>query len=225
MIYSILKPPKEPLALDNVLEAILSSKERFVETRSVQFKNYMFSDKAIELATQLFPSLEKLDLDGGKITIEGMKLLQKFRKLRFLSVYCKDQRNWDPKVWLEPLESHLERLIIRRGKFNSLFMKKCTQCNFLFNPKLNSSTSCLYHPGVYTGYGHSCSSFQCCGSNTPCYMGTPGCAYSYHVSEGVPLNYSHEEWLPEFIDIPYKDGVELFGSNYLSERRDPESIE
>ena len=101
----------------------------------VQFKNYMFSDDAIQLATSVFPSLERLDLDGTRITIKGMKQVKGFPKLRSLLVYCKDvsnrggkgerrgrgeenltdflqQRNWDSKDWLVALEPHLERLIM-----------------------------------------------------------------------------------------------------------------
>ncbi|CAF3359945.1 unnamed protein product [Rotaria sp. Silwood2] len=33
---------------------------------------------------------------------------------------------------------------------------------------------------TYDGYGHSCSSFECCGSNTPNYHSTLGCQYTYH---------------------------------------------
>jgi hypothetical protein len=55
---------------------------------SMQFKNYMFSDESLELAAQLFPSLEKLDLDGGRLTKKGITVIPKFTKLRFLSLYC-----------------------------------------------------------------------------------------------------------------------------------------
>ena len=50
----------------------------------------MFSDKATQLATQVFPSLEKLDLDGKRITNEGIKFVKDFNKLRFLSINCCD---------------------------------------------------------------------------------------------------------------------------------------
>jgi hypothetical protein len=33
---------------------------------------------------------------------------------------------------------------------------------------------------IYSGYGHSCSSYDCCGSSTPRYTSTLGCQYTYH---------------------------------------------
>lgn len=48
----------------------------------------MFSDNAIALVAEIFPCLEKLDLDGGRVTVAGLKLLERFHKLRFLSIYC-----------------------------------------------------------------------------------------------------------------------------------------
>eukprot|EP00026_Physarum_polycephalum_P017264 Phypoly_transcript_18431.p1 GENE.Phypoly_transcript_18431~~Phypoly_transcript_18431.p1 ORF type:complete len:197 (+),score=7.84 Phypoly_transcript_18431:26-592(+) len=152
-----MRPPGDPLALEKLLGAMIPSKDRFVNTTYVQFKNHLFSDESIQLTTQLFPALEKLALDGGKITKEGIIQVKNLRKLRFLWVNCKRQFSWDTNEWLQPMESHLERLHIR-GKFNPLFMKKCVQCHLFYNPKFNTNRSCLYHPGEYSGYGHSCSS-------------------------------------------------------------------
>lgn len=57
----------------------------------------MFSDNAIALVAEIFPCLEKLDLDGGRVTVAGLKLLERFHKLRFLSIYCGQvsQLLWD----------------------------------------------------------------------------------------------------------------------------------
>ncbi|CAF2755172.1 unnamed protein product [Rotaria sp. Silwood2] len=41
----------------------------------------------------------------------------------------------------------------------------------------------------YEGYGHSCSSFNCCGSGTPRYPSTLGCQYTYHQKCADPSSY------------------------------------
>jgi hypothetical protein len=61
---------------------------------------------------------------------------------------------------------------------------RCTQCRKLFNPNNNTDTSCLYHTGVYSGYGSSCSSYNCCGSMAPPYPCSQGCKISRHTTEG-----------------------------------------
>jgi hypothetical protein len=222
-LYSSLRPPQDSSAFKKLLLSMLPSKERFVDTTSVQFKNYLFTDATIAIAALLFPSLKRLDLDGGRITIEGMKHIRHFSKLYFLSVHCKNESSWDSNEWLAPLEPHLETLIIR-DLSKPLFLKRCMQCNFFYNPKYNTNTSCLYHPMAYSGYGHSCSSYECCGSNTPCYMGTPGCTYGFHTSEGSRLHWP-VEWHPELYGVPYKEGVELGGTRYLNNRRPARTID
>ncbi|CAF3101903.1 unnamed protein product [Rotaria sp. Silwood2] len=60
-------------------------------------------------------------------------------------------------------------------------MALCQRCGLYYNELINEKTMlCLYHPGTYSGYDHSCSSFDCCGSNTPRYPSTLGCQYTYH---------------------------------------------
>lgn len=52
----------------------------------------MFCDETLALAAELFPSLEKLNLDGARLTSKGFDLLPKFRKLQYLSLHCKNVR-------------------------------------------------------------------------------------------------------------------------------------
>jgi len=64
-------------------------------------------------------------------------------------------------------------------------------------------TLCLFHPGSYEGYGHSCSSFQCCGSNTPSYQGTPGCMWGQHEARGSNLSYRHYERMEYPLEVQH----------------------
>jgi len=208
-LYSTMPPPEDNLALEKLLESMMPSKRRFVNTTTVKFKNYMFSDEAVNLATQLFPFLGRLDLDGARITNDVFRNLSNFRNLSFLSINCSNIPDIEDKH-VQPLLPRLERLFVQAGRTtpNLALLKSCHNCKGFYNIGKNSSTSCLYHPGEYSGYGHSCSSFSCCGSNTPSYSGTPGCQYGSHLPMKETAKHRcvgrNENWLPEYEDVPYK---------------------
>jgi len=68
------------------------------------------------------------------------------------------------------------------------------------------TTMCLFHPGTYEGYGHSCSSFQCCGSNTPSYRGTPGCVWAKHeasISGKDNIRFRHYERMEYPLEVQH----------------------
>jgi len=219
-LYSTMRPPEDTEALEKLLKSMIPSKRRFDATTSVKFLNYMFSDKAIQLTAVVFPSLERLNLDGGRITYGGLEYLADFRNLRFLSLNCGNVRVIE-EIYIAPLMPRLERLFTMQRAVKTSFLVKCNQCYAHFNPEKNSATSCFYHPGDYTGYGHSCSSFECCGSNTPAYPGTPGCSFGYHSTSAVKRYYGLDNWLPEFEDVPYSRNI----PDYTRDRRSATDID
>eukprot|EP01112_Ceratiomyxa_fruticulosa_P006267 TRINITY_DN1705_c0_g1_i1.p1 TRINITY_DN1705_c0_g1~~TRINITY_DN1705_c0_g1_i1.p1 ORF type:complete len:329 (+),score=59.94 TRINITY_DN1705_c0_g1_i1:106-987(+) len=204
-LYSPLPPPpyidqngKKPF--EDILQIMLNTKQRFSLTQTVDFKNFMFSDEALDMAVKIFPRLEKIFIDGDRVTQSGLKLLQNFTRLRFL--YLNIRKDSDIKTRLKLPASceivwgflHLEE--------NFQYCNKCGAC---FNINKNGPKSCLHHTQEYSGWGHSGSAFQCCGSNTPCYPGTPGCTYGYHSSTEKIIYYGigYESWLPELLETPY----------------------
>lgn len=111
---------------------------------------------------------------------------------------------------LEPISNAFNRSLEYELRYTPTTLVRCGNCYFYYNPSKNTDKSCLYHPGEYGGYGHSCSSFDCCGSNTPGYSGTPGCRFGPHTVLKRDAYRMDEDWLPEFFDVPYTDKVPLF---------------
>ncbi|CAF3449078.1 unnamed protein product [Rotaria socialis] len=112
----------------------------------------------------------------------------------------------DPKA----LETILEKMTsseesIRRfrhvEKDSIPFMALCRRCGLHFNELKNEKEMLrLYLPGTYSRYGHSCSSFNCCGSGIPQYASSLECQYSHHTK---CVNLS-SKWHPEYMFLKFE---------------------
>ncbi|CAF4348274.1 unnamed protein product, partial [Rotaria sordida] len=75
---------------------------------------------------------------------------------------------------------------------------------------------------TYSGYGHSCPSYDCCSSSTPRYPSTLGCQYIYHEkcsdksSSTRKHFYELHDGHPEYMFQKYTDVKFPF---HLTERR------
>ncbi|CAM4966112.1 unnamed protein product [Rotaria socialis] len=81
------------------------------------------------------------------------------------------------------------------------FMALCRRCGLHFNELKNEKEMLrLYLPGTYSRYGHSCSSFNCCGSGIPQYASSLECQYSHHTK---CVNLS-SKWHPEYMFLKFE---------------------
>ncbi|CAF1189478.1 unnamed protein product [Rotaria magnacalcarata] len=198
-LWSMILPPNDPKALEKVLGKMASSNEsvqRFLLVEKVLFKNFIHTDESLRLTALLFPSIQEISFEGDLFTVAGVEYIAaSCRKLKHIEFYRCKTVNIASACRLFNTEDHkqnLERLFIYQcnssmqlnhcSDNNDLpFMPLCQRCGLYFNELKNEDEMlCLYHPGTYDGYGHSCSSFSCCGSNTPNYQSTLGCQYTYH---------------------------------------------
>ncbi|CAF3816095.1 unnamed protein product [Rotaria sp. Silwood1] len=199
-LWSAILPPEDPKALEKVLERMASSEEsikRFVLVEKVNFKNFIHTDESLRLTALLFPSIKEISFEGNLLSIVGVRYIaMSCSKLKHIEFYECGNLNLSNACALfntEEHKEHLERIFIHNKSSYSYrddpitiddlpFMALCDRCQLYYNQLKNEKEMlCLYHPGKYWGYGHSCSSFDCCGSNTPRYQSTLGCQYTYHV--------------------------------------------
>ncbi|CAF1576179.1 unnamed protein product [Rotaria magnacalcarata] len=198
-LWSMVLPPEDPEALQNVLSNMALSEQsvrRFQFAKKVLFKNFIHTDESLRLTAFLFPLIEEISFEGNLLTIAGVRhIATSCRKLKHIEFYNCDNLEMSNVLRLfntEKHRQHLERIFVRNNDSSwkdftlandtdAPFMVLCQRCRLYFNELKNEKEMmCLYHPGTYAGYGHSCSSFSCCGSNTPSYASTLGCQYTYH---------------------------------------------
>ncbi|CAF3973239.1 unnamed protein product [Rotaria sordida] len=198
-LWSMVRPPDDPQALEKVLEKMASSEQsikRFALVKKVLFKNFIHTDESLRLTALLFPSIEEISFEGNLLSIVGVRNIAiSCGKLRYIEFYQCGNLDIESACRLFNTEEHkqnLERIFIYnrfRSKYaitfptedDLPFMEFCQRCGLYYNQLKNEKEKlCLYHPGTYSGYGHSCSSYDCCGSNTPRYPSTLGCQYICH---------------------------------------------
>ncbi len=115
----------------------------------------------------------------------------------------------------------LEKVIFLKNvdcapQMESFGFRQCHTCS-AFVPLGSEAESCLFHPGVYSGYGASCSSYECCFSAQPGYVATPGCTFAKHTFEGE-MKRQFWRWrrpLMELFDAPYDMGLFPPGFRWL----------
>ncbi|UJR24704.1 hypothetical protein I4U23_006078 [Adineta vaga] len=240
-LWLMILPPEDPKALESILNNITSSKEsiqRFAFVTKVDFKNYLHTDESLRLTALLFPLIEQIRFEGKLLTEIGIEYIAKgCKNLKYMEFYqCHRSlkadflqlfNTEDHQRNLKRIFIHFETSFLSRDHFsieNYLpFMALCTKCRLFFNKIENEKEQlCLYHPGKYDGYGHSCSSFNCCGSNTPNYPSTLGCQYGYHTTtydsefNSFSKIYELHNGHPEYMFQPYNINMFFF---HFSRRR------
>jgi len=202
-LYSTLKPPENNADwLTTLLErmSFSSGSIRFQATTQVNFANFMLEHSHIELICRLFPQLQKLYLDGPFIETESIEFISKrLINLKMLAIDITTNISPYALSKLSRLSNSLEKIAIFPDETKDMTVsgfERCIQCHFLYNIKMNHPNACLYHPGT-TGYVLSC-----CGSSVPKHIGTAGCTFGSHRSEGPPAG-NYKRWLRELYDVPY----------------------
>ncbi|CAF3656155.1 unnamed protein product [Rotaria sp. Silwood1] len=229
-LWSMIRPPDDPKALEKVLEKMASSEQsiqRFKLAKKVLFKNFIHTNESLRLTALLFPLIEEITFEGNLLSIIGVQYIaESCRKLKHIEFYQCGNLDIGNACRLFNNEEHkkyLERIFIYNGFWSKYtinfptkddlpFMELCQRCGLYYNQLKNEKEMlCLYHPGTYRGYGHSYSSYNCCGSNTPRYPSTLGCQYTYHekCSNTLSSNQRHYYELhdghPEYMFQKYKD--------------------
>ncbi|UJR11240.1 hypothetical protein I4U23_015422 [Adineta vaga] len=226
-LWSMIRPPEDPKALEQVLQKMASSENsirRFALTTNVDFKNFLHTDESLRLTALLFPSIEQISLEGNLISIVGIRRIatscKKLKHIEFYQCHTIDLQNACRLFNTEEYQQNLERIFIYQGfwskysvklpsKVDLPFMALCQRCGLYFNESKNDREMlCLHHPGTYNGFGHSCSSFDCCGSNTPRYSSTLGCQYTFHqkcISTEKKHYFELHDGLPENMFQKYPD--------------------
>ncbi|CAF3717573.1 unnamed protein product [Rotaria sp. Silwood1] len=229
-LWSMVQPPKDSKALEKVLEKMASSEQsiqRFKLTKKVLFKNFIHTDESLRLTALLFPSIEEISFEGNLLSIVGVRFIAlSCRKLKHIEFYLCDNLDIGNACRLFNTEDHrenLERIFIYNDFWSSYttnfstkddlpFMDLCQRCGLYYNQLKNEKEMlCLYHPGKYEGYGHSCSSYDCCNSNTPNYPSTLGCQYTYHEKSSNTLSFNRKHLYelhdghPEYMFQRYED--------------------
>ncbi|CAF1312658.1 unnamed protein product [Adineta steineri] len=238
-LWSMILPPEDPKALENLLSKMALSQEsieRFRLVEKVDFKNYIHTDESLRLTALLFPSIKEISFEGNLLTINGIEYIAKScLNLKYIEFYQCKNLNINDCLQLFNRKEHemnLERIFLYNNhQFNEKtiedylpFMALCQRCKLFFNKfKNDKDMLCLYHPGTYSGYGHSCSSYSCCGSNTPRYPSTLGCQYTYHSTEteSLPFNsyrtHQLHEGHPEYMFQPYN--YNMFSLDFTERRQ------
>ncbi|CAF1581899.1 unnamed protein product [Rotaria magnacalcarata] len=185
-LWSMILPPEDPKALETILEKMASSKEsirRFQHVEKVLFKNFIHTDESLRFTSLLFPSIKEISFEGNLLTMIGIQhIARNWKKPKYIEFYECLSVDASIACCLCNTEDHkqsLERIFIHGSCWSACktqfslhgsmpFMALCQCCGLNFNELKNEKEMlCLYHPGTYSGYGHSCSSFNCCGSSTP----------------------------------------------------------
>ncbi|KAH3732019.1 hypothetical protein Pelo_17152 [Pelomyxa schiedti] len=210
-------PSNNCSALQELLSGMQRAPSRFSQVKRVFLANYAFTDNALLTFGQLFPAVKELHVDGEYITGRGL--------IAFSASYGRNvevvQINSAPNIDQDSISCALENmpyvksLFFRTDAAEVRFsgMKQCRNCNAFFFQSRNTESSCLNHPGEYDGYGHSCSSWSCCGANTPMYLGTPGCKHSHHQEreDGAIVN-PYFLYPSEVLTVPFPNFTSSFSN-------------
>ncbi|CAM2707915.1 unnamed protein product [Rotaria socialis] len=176
-LWSMVLPPEDPKALETILEKMTSSEEsirRFRHVEKVLFKNFIHTDVSLRFTSLLFPSIKEISFEGHRQNLE------RFFTHDSCWSTCKTQLNLPDSI---------------------PFMALCRRCGLPFNELKNEKEMLrLYLPGTYSRYGHSCSSFNCCGSGIPQYASSLECQYSHHTK---CVNLS-SKWHPEYMFLKFE---------------------
>ncbi|CAF3758426.1 unnamed protein product [Rotaria socialis] len=139
------------------------------KTIQVLFKNFIHTDVSLRFTSLLFPSIKEISFEGHRQNLE------RFFTHDSCWSTCKTQLNLPDSI---------------------PFMALCRRCGLPFNELKNEKEMLrLYLPGTYSRYGHSCSSFNCCGSGISQYASSLECQYSHHTK---CVNLS-SKWHPEYM--------------------------
>lgn len=207
--------------------------ERFAAVIELHPANHDIDDDALRSLSALLPSLEALTLFGSSATSAGLAaLVRGCPRLRTLTlIHCaalSAAAVLEAGVVPAQLPDLREVLVIssrrraRRGRAGdgadeppivsqlaAHGLSACGACGAWF-PSGSRASQCLYHPGEYSGYGASCSSFSCCGSQQPGYPCSNGCKQRAH----VPVEEGAEPGVPEATRIGRMPVIELMQTPY-----------
>eukprot|EP00051_Salpingoeca_urceolata_P025380 m.456869 g.456869 ORF g.456869 m.456869 type:complete len:347 (-) comp20327_c2_seq1:94-1134(-) len=193
---SCVPPPAQDsfgAALENFFAAMLRKQERYEGVRQVHFGNYELTDASLALIPRLFPNLRTLVIDSYLVTTDGIRAFCDARPAQLQAVALNQLKQVHPTPAVDSLLAlptvqtvfwiqqriHAESFTPRAYNGRA---QHCGACGGFFLPG-SGDTACLMHPGVYSGYGSSCSSYACCGSAEPGYIYTPGCTFRPHSTE------------------------------------------
>ncbi|CAF1375928.1 unnamed protein product [Adineta ricciae] len=224
-LWSMVRPPEDPRALENVLKQIASSDDsaqRFSLVTKINFKNFIHTDESLRLTALLFPAIEEIRFEGNLLSINGIHHIamqcQKLKHVEFYQCENVDLREAFRIFDSQEHQENLERIFVYRGFWRNLagqiplmedlpFMAPCEKCGLYYNQLKNEQKMlCLYHPGVRIDTNeHSRSLFSCCGSNTPRYPSTLGCQYTFHTKCSSDSFRKLHDGLPEYMFQKYSD--------------------
>mmetsp|Transcript_12350 Transcript_12350/g.23692 ORF Transcript_12350/g.23692 Transcript_12350/m.23692 type:complete len:404 (-) Transcript_12350:65-1276(-) len=193
--------PDNTCALHSALASLSVSPDRFAVVKHLHLANHAVDDHAAERIANVFRGLRDLSIVGGDVTSAGLQQLARgCPELQNVVIFfCPNLNAEAVAAALCPARlPKLKKIFFLRARTKGRVSAKaeeaisggeyglaqCKRCQAWY-PLNSIEKTCLHHAGTYSGYGASCSSYDCCGSMKPGYPYTPGCTFGEHIPKGT----------------------------------------